>query len=110
MNTYLSSLKVIFDRDLASDTFVIKTSASYLMRSVENVYNTEPDTIAIALRELDAFLNSEKMISFQLEAAFLSADISQCYNTNLKVLRELKDKLEGILDKKKEARRPLIIS
>ncbi len=87
MNTYLSSLKVIFDRDLASDTFVIKTSASYLMKSVESIYNTEPDTIAIALRELDAFLNSEKMISFQLEAEFLSEDISQCYNTNLKVLR-----------------------
>ena len=101
MNTYLSSLKVIFDRDLASDTFVIKTSASYLMKSVENIYSTEPDTIATALHELDAFLNSEKMIGFQLEAAFLSTEISHCYNTNLKVLQELKDKMERILGQKK---------
>lgn len=113
MDTYLATLKTALERDLATDLFVVRRTVSYLTGLLDLGYITDIDTEALAatLEELNAFFDSDEVLSFQLEVLFVKdGEGSLCYDRNMSSLLCLKGKLEGLLEQKKEARRPLNVS
>ena len=102
MDTYLATLKTALERDLATDLFVVRRTVSHLMKLTEFEYNAEHATLAVALEELNAFFDSDEVLSSQLEVLFVKdGEGSQCYDRNMSSLLCLKGKLEGLLEQKK---------
>ena len=104
MDTYLATLKTALERDLATDLFVVRRTVSYLTGLLDLGYITDIDTEALAatLEELNAFFDSDEVLSSQLEVLFVKdGEGSLCYDRNMSSLLCLKGKLEKLLGQKK---------
>ena len=108
MEKTLESLVYALDRDLRKDRFVFRRTARAIMSMLETGSFSSKDLEAMEklLVEKDIFTD-EGMTEYQLESIFGQEEINPLLSINLEVGTKL---LEVIRNKKKEARRPPLIS
>jgi hypothetical protein len=100
MTAFLPALRTALERDLVSDLFVIRSTVAHLVLLME-YGDYEYDILATALDELNAFFDSDAVLSFQLDVLFVSGKECSVYNRNMNSLLSLKNKLEKFLEQKK---------
>lgn len=102
LDAYLTSLTLALQRDLTTDTFVLKRSMAYLINAIKAIHEIEPNFSRVMLENLEEFLSSERNTELQLEALFAeSRQKNYIYNSNMDQLFRFRDTLHELLDTKK---------
>lgn len=97
-SAYLKSLELALNRNIKTDTFVIRRTVSYLKKVVSDIYESDPKIIQQISEKLDEYLDSTVHLEVQLDALF--GDIHpldhRIYEVNLAKLYELKTKIDRL--------------
>jgi hypothetical protein len=99
-DAYLNSLNLALkERDVRTDTFVIRKTVNYLEKVVDDIYADEPEIVRKLKRELDIYLESDVHMLATLDSLFVE-DFSKnagIYDKNMDKLRGLREKIEKLL-------------
>ena len=102
LDAYLTSLTLALQRDLTTDTFVLKRSMAYLINAIKAIHEIEPKFSRVMLEKLEEFLSSERNTELQLEALFAeNGKKNYVYNFNMNQLFRFRDTLHELLGIKK---------
>ena len=98
-SAYLASLRLALERDMCSDTFVIKKTVGYLDKMVEDVCFSNRLTIEDMDRMLDEYFQSEPYLESVLNILFLRDKQTRIHEMNERKLREFHSKIKDLLNK-----------
>ena len=98
-SAYLKSLELALNRNIRTDTFVIRRTVSYLKKAVSDIYESDPKIVRQISDKLDEYLNSTVHLEVQLETLFGDNDplSNRIYEVNIAKLHELKAKVDFFL-------------
>ena len=100
-NAYLKSLELALNRNIRTDTFVIRRTVSYLKKVVSDIYESDPKIIQQISDKLDEYLDSTVHLEVQLDTLFGDRDPldNRIYEINIAKLYELKTKIDCLFSK-----------
>ena len=99
-SAYLKSLELALNRNIRTDTFVIRRTVSYLKKAVSDIYESDPKIVRQISDKLDEYLNSTVHLEVQLETLFGDNNdplSNRIYEVNIAKLHELKAKVDFFL-------------
>ena len=98
-SAYLKSLELALNRNIRTDTFVIRRTVSYLKKAISDIYESDPKIVRQISDKLDEYLNSTIHLEVQLETLFGDNDPlnNRIYEVNIAKLYELKTKVDFFL-------------
>jgi hypothetical protein len=98
-SAYLKSLELALNRNIRTDTFVIRKTVSYLKRAISDIYESDPKIVRQISDKLDEYLNSTVHLEVQLKTLFEDNDplSNRIYEVNIAKLHELKAKVNFFL-------------